>query len=178
MKGRIMDKKDIGSFNYEELKEEIVKMGEKPFRSRQIYEWLHVKLADDFGEMTNLPKPLRLQLAERYEVACAQVVRKRVSKDGTVKYLFRMNDGELVESVLMRYHHGISICISIHVTTHISSCISIHIAICISAHVSIHTAVHTMVHVAIHSLLLFLLCFTLLVYATILPLLKIFHIFP
>lgn len=113
MKGRIMDKKDIGSFNYEELKEEIVKMGEKPFRSRQIYEWLHVKLADDFGEMTNLPKQFRERLKEEYEIAGIKIIERQISKeDPTEKFLFGLTDGNMIESVLMRYTYGNSVCIS------------------------------------------------------------------
>lgn len=113
-RGKVLDKIDVKSMSFTELREDLGSLGLPAYRAEQVFHWLH-QGAETFGEMTNLPKALRLQLAERYEVACAQVVRKRVSKDGTVKYLFRMNDGELVESVLMRYHHGISICISTQV---------------------------------------------------------------
>ena len=69
-----MNKKDICSYNYDELKEEMLAIGEKAFRSKQIYEWLHVKLADDFDEMTNLSKGLRKKLKENYEI---RIIRYR-----------------------------------------------------------------------------------------------------
>ena len=109
-----MERIDVKSMSFTELQKEFEGLGFPPYRAGQAFHWLH-QGAESFQEMTNLSKSLRLQLAERYEIACAQAVRKLVSVDGTVKYLFRMNDGELVESVLMRYHHGISICISTQV---------------------------------------------------------------
>ncbi len=109
-----MERIDVKSMSFTELQKEFEGLGFPPYRAGQVFHWLH-QGAESFQEMTNLSKSLRLQLAERYEIACAQAVRKLVSVDGTVKYLFRMNDGELVESVLMRYHHGISICISTQV---------------------------------------------------------------
>lgn len=74
-----MNKRDICSYDYEELKEEMARIGEQPFRSRQIYEWLHVKLADDFQDMTNLSKKLREKLDGEYEIARVQIssVRSR-----------------------------------------------------------------------------------------------------
>lgn len=96
----------------EELQAELAELPR--FRARQIFSWLH-RGAADFSEMTDLSKELRETLKERYEIAWAKIVRKQVSKDGTVKYLFEMNDGEWIESVLMSYHHGYSICISTQV---------------------------------------------------------------
>ena len=106
-------KKDIRSYTYEELQEEMKAFGEKSFRAKQIYEWLHVKLADSFSEMTNLSLTLRNRLEEEYVIfPVAMVKRQQYSLDGTNKFLFQLYDGNLVESVLMRYKHGNSVCIS------------------------------------------------------------------
>ncbi len=107
-----MEKIDIKSMTPDELLTEFSDLPK--FRVKQIFSWLH-RGAAGFDEMTDLPKGLRTALAERYEIAFARIVQKRVSKDGTIKYLFQMNDGELIESVLMRYVHGFSICISTQV---------------------------------------------------------------
>ena len=108
-----MSKKDIKSYTFEELKIEMEQIGEKAFRAKQIYEWLHVKLVDSFEEMTNLSKTLREKLEEEYEIPQVQMLEKQVSKmDGTNKFLFRLQDGHVVESVLMKYKHGNSVCIS------------------------------------------------------------------
>lgn len=106
-------KKDIRSYTYEELQEEMKAFGEKSFRAKQIYEWFHVKLADSFSEMTNLSLTLRNRLEEEYVIfPVAMVKRQQSSLDGTNKFLFQLYDGNLVESVLMRYKHGNSVCIS------------------------------------------------------------------
>ena len=106
-------KKDIRAYEYEELKAEMESWGEKPFRAKQIYDWLHVKLADSFGEMTNLSANLRERLAEAYEILPAELAERQESRlDGTNKFLFRLYDGNMVESVLMPYKHGNSVCIS------------------------------------------------------------------
>ena len=108
-----MSKKILQSLTFEELSEAVTSLGEKGFRAKQLYEWLHVKLADDFDEMTNLPKSLRERLREEYEVRPARMIECYVSQlDGTTKYLFQMSDGSVIESVLMRYHYGNSVCIS------------------------------------------------------------------
>ncbi len=108
-----MSKKDICSYDYEELREEIERIGEPSFRSRQIYEWLHVKLTDRFQDMTNLSKKLRERLCEEYEIAKVEVIEHQVSKmDPTEKFLFELGDGNMIESVLMRYSYGNSVCIS------------------------------------------------------------------
>ena len=107
------EKKDIRSFTYEELKYEVAEIGEKPFRAKQIYEWLHQKLADSFDEMTNLSKPLREKLKESYEIRKVDMIARQISKmDPTEKFLFEMYDGNVVESVLMKYNYGNSVCIS------------------------------------------------------------------
>ena len=108
-----MSKKDICSYNYDELKEEMLVIGEKAFRSKQIYEWLHVKLADDFDEMTNLSKALREKLKKNYEIRKVKMIDHQISKvDPTEKFLFELEDGNMVESVLMKYNYGNSVCIS------------------------------------------------------------------
>ena len=106
-------KKDICSYTYEELAEEMKVAGEKAFRTKQIYQWLHVKLADSFEEMTNLSKALREKLDVEYEIARMDLVERQISKaDPTEKFLFELGDGNMVESVLMKYDYGNSVCIS------------------------------------------------------------------
>ena len=108
-----MEKKDIRAYTYEQLQEEIKGIGEKAFRGKQIYEWLHVRLADTFDEMTNLSKALREKLEAQYVILPVELAARQESKlDGTNKFLFRLWDGNMVESVLMRYKHGNSVCIS------------------------------------------------------------------
>ena len=108
-----MEKKDIASYSFEELQEEMLAIGEKGFRSRQIYSWIHEKLVDDFEEMTNLSKTLRQKLEAAYEIRRVEMEKRQISKiDGTNKFLFCLKDGNMVESVLMKYKHGKSVCIS------------------------------------------------------------------
>lgn len=108
-----MEKKDIRAYTYEQLQEEMKAIGEKAFRGKQIYEWLHVRLADTFEEMTNLSKALREKLEKQYVILPVELAARQESKlDGTNKFLFRLWDGNMVESVLMRYKHGNSVCIS------------------------------------------------------------------
>ena len=108
-----MEKTDIKSLDYEELQQFMASLGEKPFRAKQLYEWMHEKLAVDLDEMTNLSKGLRKKLKETTDYTSLEVVERLVSGiDGTEKYLFRLSDGNVIESVLMRYHHGNSVCIS------------------------------------------------------------------
>ena len=108
-----MEKKDIASYSFEELQEEMLAIGEKGFRIRQIYSWIHEKLVDDFEEMTNLPKALRQKLEAAYEIRRVEMEKRQISKiDGTNKFLFCLKDGNMVESVLMKYKHGNSVCIS------------------------------------------------------------------
>ena len=108
-----MDKKDIKSYTFDELKKEIESIGEKAFRAKQIYEWIHVKLVDSFEEMTNLSKALREKLETQYEIPTVKMLERQISgQDGTNKFLFQLQDGHVVESVLMKYNHGNSVCIS------------------------------------------------------------------
>ncbi len=106
------EKKEIKSLSLEELTREFKESGLQSFRAKQVYSWL-VKGVDKFCDMSNLSKDLREKLNERYFVASCKIKLKRVSKlDGTVKYLFELYDGEYIESVLMKYKHGYTLCIS------------------------------------------------------------------
>lgn len=109
-----MDKTDIMSLTKEELTSLLTdKMGEKRFRAAQIYEWLHIRHVQDFNDMTNLSKDLRKRLDETCFIAKLKIVDKLVSGiDGTAKYIFELYDGNIIESVLMHYKHGHSVCIS------------------------------------------------------------------
>ena len=107
--------KDIKSMTLAELTEDLAALGEPKFRAGQVYTWLH-RGARSFDEMTNLSKALREKLATQYELTCPTVARRLQSaRDGTIKYLWRLSDGNCVESVLMRYHHGNTVCISCEV---------------------------------------------------------------
>ena len=108
-----MEKKDLKSMTLEELTAEVTAAGEKAFRAKQLYQWMHEKLAADFDEMTNLPKSFREKLAADYIWTSLETVDVRISGvDGTRKYLFCLEDGNVIESVLMRYKHGNSVCVS------------------------------------------------------------------
>ena len=104
---------DIKSLYLDELVIEMNKLDQPAFRAKQIYEWIHKKLVSTYDDMTNLPKQLRNILNEHYPLTVLKAADSLVSeKDGTVKYLFRLNDDRVIESVLMKYHHGNSVCIS------------------------------------------------------------------
>ncbi len=104
---------DIKSLTYEKLSAFVAELGEPAYRAKQIYEWMHVKGVSSFDGMTNLPKGLRARLTELCDFTCLEAVRIQQSKeDGTRKYLFALSDGKMIESVLMRYHHGNSVCVS------------------------------------------------------------------
>lgn len=108
-----MQKKDIKSMTLAELEQELVLLQEPHFRAKQIFEWMHAKRARGFSEMTNISKALRERLAEQYEYTDLPAVEELTSAiDGTKKFLFRLHDGNVVESVWMRYQHGNSVCIS------------------------------------------------------------------
>ena len=108
-----MEKIDIKSLTLEELKAEMQTISQKPFRAVQLYEWMHKKLARSFDEMSNLSKELREQCKERYTFTALQAIQVQESKiDGTKKFLFELSDGNVVESVWMKYKHGNSVCIS------------------------------------------------------------------
>ena len=105
-------KQDIKSMTLAQMQEAFAAMGEPKFRAKQVFVWLH-KGAASFDEMTNLSLPLRRRLDELYYITVPKAVRvQRSKKDGTIKYLWRLRDGNCVETVLMQYHHGNSVCIS------------------------------------------------------------------
>lgn len=104
--------KNIKDYDLKELKEELTKIGEKPFRAEQIFKWLYQEKVKEFSEMTNLSLELRKKLEENYTICNYKILRKQESKDGTIKYLFDVLDGNAIETVLMSYHHGYSICVS------------------------------------------------------------------
>ena len=111
-----MEKKDILGLSLPELKEELGSLGQPGYRAVQICTWLHQRLADDFSVMSDLSKALRTELSNRYFICSPKVLRVQVSGiDGTRKYLLGLSDGNAVEAVLMRYHHGNSVCISTQV---------------------------------------------------------------
>lgn len=108
-----MEKIDILSLTKEELFAAVADMGEKSFRAKQIYEWLHMKKVTDFSQMTNLSAQFRDELSRKFCLKSLKIKKRLVSKiDNTVKYLYGLPDGEAVESVLMEYKHGNSLCIS------------------------------------------------------------------
>lgn len=108
-------KKDIRSFNIEELQTLMAELGQPKFRAGQIFAWLQSGVVS-YSEMTDIPTALREKLAESYYIVTANIKKRLESSiDDTVKYLYDLNDGEFVESVLMKYNHGYSICISTQV---------------------------------------------------------------
>ena len=104
--------KNIKDYSLEELKEELKEIGEKPFRAEQIYKWIYEARVSHFDEMTNLSLELREKLKQIYEIKEFKILKKQEASDGTKKYLFDVLDGNAIETVLMEYHHGFSICVS------------------------------------------------------------------
>ena len=104
--------KNIKDYNLDELKEEIIKLEEKPYRAEQIFKWIYEENVTSFDEMTNLSIALRNKLKENFTLCIYKIVKKQESKDGTKKYLFDILDGNIIETVLMNYHHGYSLCVS------------------------------------------------------------------
>lgn len=107
-----MNKSDIKSMLPAELEAALTEMGEPKFRAGQIFTWL-MRGVTDFSSMTNIGKPLQMKLDERYYISSPEILRKQVSEeDGTIKYLWKLMDGSAVESVLMHYKHGSTVCVS------------------------------------------------------------------
>lgn len=105
-------KQDIKSMTLAELQDAFAALGEPKFRAKQVFAWLH-RGAVSFEAMTNLSRPLRETLDSLYFITAPTVARKQISRlDGTIKYLWRLRDGNCVESVVMQYHHGNTVCIS------------------------------------------------------------------
>ena len=103
---------DLRSLSYEELQEKLVREGEKPYRAGQLFSWLHKEHAASYEEMTNLSAALCERLAKNYPLCTLKTLAMQEAKDKTRKYLFRLPDGETVESVYMRYRFGVSVCVS------------------------------------------------------------------
>ena len=104
--------KNIKEYNLDELQDELVNLGEKKYRAEQIFKWLYVDKVKEFDEMTNLSIELREKLKKEYTICNFKILKKQESSDGTKKYLFDVLDGNAIESVLMEYHHGKTICVS------------------------------------------------------------------
>ena len=105
-------KKNIKDYSLEELEIEIKKINEKPYRAQQVYKWLYEENVTSFDQMTNLSILLRQKLNEEYSIGCFKIIKKQVSTDGTIKYLFDLQDGNAIETVRMEYKHGVTVCVS------------------------------------------------------------------
>ena len=105
-------KKNIKNYNIEDLKELFLEMNEKPFRAEQVFKWIYEDNVSSFSEMTNLSKELREKLDNEFTINNFKIIKRLESKDGTKKYLFDILDGNAIETVLMEYKHGFSICVS------------------------------------------------------------------
>lgn len=104
--------KNIKDYTLEELKKELIEIGEKPFRAEQIFQWIYIEKVKLFDEMTNLSLELRDKLKQNYTMCNYEIIKRQEASDGTKKYLFDVLDGNAIETVLMKYHHGYSICVS------------------------------------------------------------------
>ena len=104
--------KNIKDYDLDDLKQELVNMGEKKFRAEQIFKWIFEEKVISFDEMTNLSLELREKLKQNYDMHNFNILKKQIASDGTIKYLFDVLDGNAIETVLMKYHHGYSICVS------------------------------------------------------------------
>lgn len=104
--------KNIKDYNLEDLKQEFINIGEKPFRAEQVFKWIYESNVTSFDEMTNLSLELREKLKQNYTLCIYNVLRKQEAKDGTKKYLFDVLDGNAIETVLMQYIHGYTLCVS------------------------------------------------------------------
>jgi len=123
-----MSKSDIKSLLPDELEAVLAEMGEPKYRAGQIFQWL-MRGSTDFASMSNIGKSLQQKLDERFFITAPEILRKQVSKeDGTVKYLWKLRDGNAIESVLMRYKHGNTVCVSSQVGCRMNC------AFCASAH--------------------------------------------
>ena len=104
--------KNIKEYNLDELQNELLALGEKKYRAEQIFKWIYVDKVKEFDEMTNLSIELREKLKKEYTMCNFKILKKQEASDGTKKYLFDVLDGNAIESVLMEYHHGKTICVS------------------------------------------------------------------
>ncbi len=106
---------NIYSLTRQELEQYLLLMGEKPFRATQIFEWLYKKNVKSFDEMTNIKKESIEKLKENFKISDLEIENEQISCDGTRKYLFRLNDGNFIETVLMNHEYGLSVCVSTQV---------------------------------------------------------------
>ena len=104
--------KNIKDYNLDELKEEFINLGEKPFRAEQVFKWIYEANVTSFDDMTNLSLELREKLKNNFTMCIYKIIKKQESSDGTKKYLFDVLDGNAIETVLMDYKHGKSLCVS------------------------------------------------------------------
>lgn len=112
----VLEKIDILSLSLAELEQYMILSGEKKFRAKQVFQWLHVKRVFDFGKMTDISAQLRQQLNGKFCINVLNIQKRLESSiDNTVKYLYRLSDGNFVETVLMKYNYGYSICVSTQV---------------------------------------------------------------
>jgi len=105
----------IKDYDLEELKQIFMKLEEKSFRAEQVFRWLYKEKVSSFDEMTNLSLELRNKLKEKFTLSTFTILKKQVSKDGTKKYLFELADGNTIETVVITYKHGHTVCISTQV---------------------------------------------------------------
>ena len=110
-----MDKRCLTSYTLEQMTALVKELGQPVFRAKQIFHWIHQKQVTDFSAMTDQPKALIARLSEGYTLACHGIRRRQQSVDGTVKYLLELADGNCIETVLMRYNYGNSVCVSTQV---------------------------------------------------------------
>lgn len=111
----IFEKQSIYSLRYDEMQEWLVEHGQQKFRAKQIFEWLYQKRVDSIDDMTNLSKDLRQVLKDNFAMTTLTTVVKQESKDGTIKFLFELQDGYTIETVLMRHDYGNSVCVTTQV---------------------------------------------------------------
>ena len=104
--------KNIKEYNLDELRQDLISLEEKGYRAEQIFNWIYVEKAKSFDDMTNLSLELREKLKQNYTMCNFEILNKQESSDGTKKYLFDVLDGNAIETVLMQYHHGKTICVS------------------------------------------------------------------
>ena len=104
--------KNIKDYNLDNLKQEMLEIGEKTYRAEQIFKWIYEENVTSFDEMTNLSIEFREKLKEQYSLGIFKIIKKQIASDGTIKYLFDLSDGNAIETVLMKYIHGYTICVS------------------------------------------------------------------
>ena len=104
--------KNIKDYDLEDLQKEFINLGEKKYRAEQVFKWLYIDKVKSFDEMTNLSLDLRKKLEQNYTLCNYNIIKKQESSDGTKKYLFDVLDGNAIETVLMQYHHGKTVCVS------------------------------------------------------------------